>query len=96
MKGSPEIRLLNLASSIALYNDKGWLWGRHSSEEVLERQVEFKNSLEAIMSEIDSTTISNEVLKIVEDENFVTDDTGHFHTALNQLINEEEFYDSKA
>lgn len=96
MKNSPEIRLLNLASSIALYNDKGWLWGGHNSDEILHQQVAFKNSLDEILSEIDRANLSIEVLKIVEDVNFITDDMGRFHTSLRQLISEEKFYKSKA
>ena len=85
---SARQRLIEVLGSIALYNDKGHIWSRHTSERIAEEQQKAHTSIQSLVHEIGEQQFASELLAALQSHRPVQDCTGTFKEQVQQCFRE--------
>ncbi len=69
-------KLVELLHSIAMYNDKGFIWVRHSEDQSNAMREKWRDEIDVLISQIGERNFSAKLLSELRKPNVVRDDSG--------------------
>ena len=73
---TPKTKLIDLLHSIAMYNDKGYFWYRHSAMQSEALRLEWQQQINHLILQIGEHNFSPELLRQLSQKEIVQDDSG--------------------
>ncbi|MGL4507287.1 MAG: hypothetical protein ACRCUF_16325, partial [Aeromonas sobria] len=72
--------------AMAMYNDKGHEWSRHSPEQVLQTRQTFNRELERLIGHVGRENIPMPVLELLLAEDLSSDASGRYAQSVRRLL----------
>lgn len=82
----PRARLLDHLDGLAAYNDKGFIWSRHTPEEVRDHQRQAQLAIDRLILEIGEEAFSPDLLLRLRGGEAATDAFGTVHEQARQEL----------
>lgn len=70
--------LIELLHSLAMYNDKGALWYRHSAMEIEAMRASYRAPLDELIAQIGAANFPPKLLRALRGDEVLRDDSGVF------------------
>jgi hypothetical protein len=83
---SSKRKLIRAVDSLAIYNDKGIAWSRHTPEQSEAQRRERMQKIESLISKVGEGYLPLEFLKAVRSGVLATDDTGLYVDKLKEYF----------
>ena len=81
-----EQRLLEILGGIAMYNDKGFEWNKHSTAQVEHEREKAFTEIQKLVSEIGEERFPEGILFSLRSQRPVIDPTGQYKQAVAQCL----------
>lgn len=85
---SPEAiaDLSRMLSGMAMYNDKGYIWYRHTNEEIETTRSGFRASIERFIASVGEANIPTQVLVELRSPELEADGNGIYRERIQSLL----------
>ena len=92
MNDSVAGNLIKSLESLAMYNDKGIYWTRHSDQQIEETRLSHKKGITEFIESFGRDNLSESCLLILESEEILADSCGTNINNLKKLLKSNQFY----